>query len=95
MDTAGALEVIESERSRVPADALLGAGTITDVAAAEAAIAAGAAFLVTPNLDLNKEPEKNEEPENRQEYVTNERGYFQLHCCRSRRRRLCGCKPIK
>jgi 2-dehydro-3-deoxyphosphogluconate aldolase/(4S)-4-hydroxy-2-oxoglutarate aldolase len=52
MDTAGAVEVLESQRSRVPADALLGAGTVTDVARAEAAIAAGAGFLVTPNLDL-------------------------------------------
>jgi 2-dehydro-3-deoxyphosphogluconate aldolase / (4S)-4-hydroxy-2-oxoglutarate aldolase len=53
MDTANAVEILRSLQSDVPADALLGAGTITDVARAEAALAAGAAFLVTPNLDLD------------------------------------------
>jgi 2-dehydro-3-deoxyphosphogluconate aldolase / (4S)-4-hydroxy-2-oxoglutarate aldolase len=53
MDTSSAVEVLESQRSRVPANALLGAGTVTDVARAEAALAAGAAFLVTPNLDFD------------------------------------------
>ena len=52
MDTPGAVEVLESLRSRVPANALLGAGTVTDVARAEAAFAAGASFIVTPNIDL-------------------------------------------
>jgi 2-dehydro-3-deoxyphosphogluconate aldolase/(4S)-4-hydroxy-2-oxoglutarate aldolase len=52
MDTAGAVEVLEAQRSRVPAGALLGAGTVTDVARAEAALAAGATFLVTPNLNF-------------------------------------------
>jgi 2-dehydro-3-deoxyphosphogluconate aldolase/(4S)-4-hydroxy-2-oxoglutarate aldolase len=52
MDTAGAVEVLEAQRTRVPAGALLGAGTVTDVARAEAALAAGAAFLVTPNLNF-------------------------------------------
>jgi 2-dehydro-3-deoxyphosphogluconate aldolase / (4S)-4-hydroxy-2-oxoglutarate aldolase len=52
MDTPGAVEVLESLRSRVPANALLGAGTVTDVAGAEAALAAGASFIVTPNIDL-------------------------------------------
>jgi len=53
MDTAGAVDILESLRSRVPSDALLGAGTVTDVARAEAALAAGATFIVTPNLNLD------------------------------------------
>jgi 2-dehydro-3-deoxyphosphogluconate aldolase / (4S)-4-hydroxy-2-oxoglutarate aldolase len=53
MDSAGAVDVLESLRSRVPSDALLGAGTVTDVARAEAALAAGATFIVTPNLNLD------------------------------------------
>jgi 2-dehydro-3-deoxyphosphogluconate aldolase / (4S)-4-hydroxy-2-oxoglutarate aldolase len=52
MDTPGAVEVLDSLRSRVPPNALLGAGTVTDVARAEAALAAGASFIVTPNIDL-------------------------------------------
>lgn len=53
MDTAGAVDVLESLQSDVPSDALLGAGTVTDVARAEAALAAGATFIVTPNLNLD------------------------------------------
>jgi len=53
MDTAGAVDILTSFRSRVPSDALLGAGTVTDVGRAEAALAAGATFLVTPNLNLD------------------------------------------
>jgi 2-dehydro-3-deoxyphosphogluconate aldolase/(4S)-4-hydroxy-2-oxoglutarate aldolase len=53
MDTANAVEILRSLQSYVPPDALLGAGTVTDVARAEAALAGGAAFLVTPNLDLD------------------------------------------
>src|ERR1700733_11370319 len=53
MDTVGAVDILESLRSRVPSDALLGAGTVTDVARAEAALAAGATFIVTPNLNLD------------------------------------------
>ena len=52
MDTPGAVDILKTLRSRVPSDALLGAGTVTDVARAEAALAAGATFLVTPNLNL-------------------------------------------
>jgi 2-dehydro-3-deoxyphosphogluconate aldolase / (4S)-4-hydroxy-2-oxoglutarate aldolase len=52
MDTPDAVDILKSLRSRVPSDALLGAGTVTDVARAEAALAAGATFLVTPNLNL-------------------------------------------
>jgi 2-dehydro-3-deoxyphosphogluconate aldolase / (4S)-4-hydroxy-2-oxoglutarate aldolase len=53
MDTPAAVEILESQRSRVPANALLGAGTVTDMARAEAALAAGASFIVTPNIDLD------------------------------------------
>jgi 2-dehydro-3-deoxyphosphogluconate aldolase/(4S)-4-hydroxy-2-oxoglutarate aldolase len=53
MDTVGAVDVLESLRSRVPSNSLLGAGTVTDVARAEAALAAGATFIVTPNLNLD------------------------------------------
>jgi 2-dehydro-3-deoxyphosphogluconate aldolase / (4S)-4-hydroxy-2-oxoglutarate aldolase len=49
MDTSGAVEVLESLRSRVPANCLLGAGTVTDTARA----AAGASFIVTPNINLD------------------------------------------
>src|SRR5580700_797427 len=52
MDTVGAVDVLKSLQSRVPSDALLGAGTVTDVVRAEAALAAGATFIVTPNLNL-------------------------------------------
>jgi 2-dehydro-3-deoxyphosphogluconate aldolase / (4S)-4-hydroxy-2-oxoglutarate aldolase len=52
MDTEGAEEILRSLAPSVPSNALLGAGTVTDVVRAEAALAAGATFLVTPNLDL-------------------------------------------
>lgn len=53
MDTEGAVSILKSVQSSVSANALLGAGTVTDLARAEAAIAAGATFLVTPNLDFD------------------------------------------
>jgi 2-dehydro-3-deoxyphosphogluconate aldolase / (4S)-4-hydroxy-2-oxoglutarate aldolase len=53
MDTPGAVDILESLRSHIPSDALLGAGTVTDVARLEAALAAGATFIVTPNLNLD------------------------------------------
>ena len=53
MDTSDAVEVLEYFRSRVPANCLLGAGTVTDVELAEAALGAGASFIVTPNIDLD------------------------------------------
>jgi 2-dehydro-3-deoxyphosphogluconate aldolase/(4S)-4-hydroxy-2-oxoglutarate aldolase len=52
MDTSNAVEVLENFRSRVPANCVLGAGTVTDVSLAEAALGAGASFIVTPNVDL-------------------------------------------
>ncbi|MFF1571588.1 bifunctional 4-hydroxy-2-oxoglutarate aldolase/2-dehydro-3-deoxy-phosphogluconate aldolase [Leifsonia sp. NPDC058292] len=52
--TPGVEEVIAASVAAVdagdPAAPLVGAGTVTDVAKAEAAIAAGARFLVTPGL---------------------------------------------
>ena len=53
MDTPGAVQILESQRARVPENALLGAGAVTDLARAEAALAAGAAFIVTPNIDVD------------------------------------------
>ena len=53
MDTPGAVEVLKAQRSRVPVNSLLGAGTVTSVAEAEAALAAGATFIVTPNINLD------------------------------------------
>ena len=53
MDSPGAIEVLKAQCSRVPANALLGAGTVTTVAEAEAALAAGATFIVTPNTNLD------------------------------------------
>src|SRR5258708_22688132 len=53
MDTSGAVEVLESLRSRVPANCLLGAGTVTDEALAEAALAAGGSFIFTSHTNLD------------------------------------------
>lgn len=53
MDTPFAVDVLKSLQSRIPANTLLGAGTITDVPRAESALAAGATFLVTPNLNMD------------------------------------------
>jgi 2-dehydro-3-deoxyphosphogluconate aldolase / (4S)-4-hydroxy-2-oxoglutarate aldolase len=53
MDTPKAVEVLDSFRSAVSMNTLLGAGTVTDVPRAEAALAAGASFLVTPNLHMD------------------------------------------
>jgi len=51
MDSANAADVLKHFRSRVPANCLLGAGTVTTVGLAEIALDAGASFVVTPNLD--------------------------------------------
>jgi 2-dehydro-3-deoxyphosphogluconate aldolase/(4S)-4-hydroxy-2-oxoglutarate aldolase len=53
MDTPGATEILASMQSGIPSNALLGAGTVTDIARAEAALATGASFIVTPNLNLD------------------------------------------
>lgn len=47
-----ALEVIRSLAQRFGNKVLLGAGTVLDARAAEASIAAGARFIVSPGLDL-------------------------------------------
>jgi 2-dehydro-3-deoxyphosphogluconate aldolase/(4S)-4-hydroxy-2-oxoglutarate aldolase len=51
MNTEGAEEMIAANRPLVPEGKLLGAGTVRTRADAERALAAGAMFLVTPNLD--------------------------------------------
>jgi 2-dehydro-3-deoxyphosphogluconate aldolase/(4S)-4-hydroxy-2-oxoglutarate aldolase len=45
-----ALAAVEQVRPRLPADVLVGAGTVLDAESARTAIRAGAAFLVTPTL---------------------------------------------
>jgi 2-dehydro-3-deoxyphosphogluconate aldolase/(4S)-4-hydroxy-2-oxoglutarate aldolase len=54
MNSAGALASIEALRARADASSLsIGAGTVLDPGAAEAATSAGASFLVAPNVDLS------------------------------------------
>ena len=48
----GALGVIESLVARFGDRAIVGAGTVLSAASAESAVAAGAAFVVSPGLDL-------------------------------------------
>ncbi|MFH1021747.1 MAG: bifunctional 4-hydroxy-2-oxoglutarate aldolase/2-dehydro-3-deoxy-phosphogluconate aldolase [Pseudomonadota bacterium] len=52
MNTPGAEEIVREYRSAVPAGKLLGMGTIRTLEEARRGVAAGAMFLVTPNLDL-------------------------------------------
>lgn len=52
MNTAGAEEMVRDCRPEVPAGKFLGMGTIRNLGEAERAVAAGAMFLVTPNLDV-------------------------------------------
>ena len=52
MNTPGAEEIVREYRSAVPSGKLLGMGTIRNLDEARRAVAAGAMFLVTPNLDL-------------------------------------------
>lgn len=49
--TPGAAEALRRTRERLPDDVVVGAGTIRDRAQLDAAVAAGAEFLVTPHLD--------------------------------------------
>ncbi len=51
MNTASACAMVTAVRDRVPDGRLLGMGTIRNLAEARAAFAAGAMFMVTPNLD--------------------------------------------
>lgn len=48
MTTPGAIEAIRTARRVLPPEALVGVGTVLDVATAEAALEAGAEFVVTP-----------------------------------------------
>lgn len=50
MTMPNALKLIEKGRAELPADTLLGAGTILDAETARAAILSGAQFLVSPGL---------------------------------------------
>src|SRR5690606_26982004 len=51
MNTDGALGMISRWRERYEGKALIGAGTVLDLQMAKEAVAAGAEFLVSPNLD--------------------------------------------
>jgi len=51
MNTDGAADMIYRWRERFGAEAAIGAGTVTDMAAAREAAEAGAQFLISPNLD--------------------------------------------
>lgn len=51
MNTAGAGEIVREYRPAVPRGKLLGMGTIRNLDEARRAVAAGAMFLVSPNLD--------------------------------------------
>ena len=52
MNTPGAEEIVREYRPAVPDGKLLGMGTIRNLEEAKRAVAAGAMFLVTPNLNL-------------------------------------------
>jgi len=52
MTVPGAVEIIRSLSSSMPADVLIGAGTVTSPDMAEQVIAAGARFVVSPVLNL-------------------------------------------
>lgn len=51
MNTDGALPIISRWREQWDGTAYIGAGTVLNVSMAEEAIAAGAQFLISPNLD--------------------------------------------
>ncbi|MBT8339170.1 MAG: bifunctional 4-hydroxy-2-oxoglutarate aldolase/2-dehydro-3-deoxy-phosphogluconate aldolase [Desulfatitalea sp.] len=50
-NTLSAIEMVRTHRTRVPAGKWLGMGTIRNLEEARKAVAAGAMFLVTPNVD--------------------------------------------
>ncbi len=52
LNTTGALSAIESLRTRFGDHMVIGAGTVREAVQAREAVAAGAQFLVAPNLDL-------------------------------------------
>jgi 2-dehydro-3-deoxyphosphogluconate aldolase/(4S)-4-hydroxy-2-oxoglutarate aldolase len=51
MNTDGAAAIIERWRSKYGGQAAIGAGTVLDMDMAREAVAAGAQFLISPNLD--------------------------------------------
>jgi 2-dehydro-3-deoxyphosphogluconate aldolase/(4S)-4-hydroxy-2-oxoglutarate aldolase len=53
MTVPGAVDIIRQISKSVPADALIGAGTVVDEETAEKVIEAGASFVVGPVLDLS------------------------------------------
>lgn len=53
MNTPGAEEIVAAYRPAVPSGKLLGMGTIRNLEEAKRAVASGAMFLVSPNLDLS------------------------------------------
>ena len=53
MNTPDAEKIVAEYRPAVPSGKLLGMGTIRNLEEAKRAVAAGAMFLVTPNLDLS------------------------------------------
>jgi 2-dehydro-3-deoxyphosphogluconate aldolase/(4S)-4-hydroxy-2-oxoglutarate aldolase len=52
LNTPGALEMLRAIRDAVGDRAVLGAGTVLDIAAADEALDAGAAFIVSPHTDI-------------------------------------------
>jgi 2-dehydro-3-deoxyphosphogluconate aldolase/(4S)-4-hydroxy-2-oxoglutarate aldolase len=52
LNTSGALDMLRSIRDAVGGRALLGAGTVLDLASAEAALDVGAQFIVSPHTDV-------------------------------------------
>jgi 2-dehydro-3-deoxyphosphogluconate aldolase/(4S)-4-hydroxy-2-oxoglutarate aldolase len=50
VEAAGAVETLTALRGSVPSDVILGAGTVTTVPEAEAAVGAGARYLVSPGF---------------------------------------------
>src|SRR4051794_16507504 len=53
LNTPGALTALRGLAADPPAGALLGAGTVLDPRDARNAVAAGARYLITPNVDLD------------------------------------------
>lgn len=53
LNTAGAHDIIADWRERHEGKAYIGAGTVLNVQMAKEAVAAGAQFLVSPNVDLS------------------------------------------
>jgi 2-dehydro-3-deoxyphosphogluconate aldolase/(4S)-4-hydroxy-2-oxoglutarate aldolase len=52
LNTPGALEMLRAMRAEVGDRAVLGAGTVLDIAAADEALEAGAQFIVSPHTDI-------------------------------------------